>query len=357
MERMSESSQESKLLRAGRSSWALIGVVLIVAIAALAIGALSGILVPLVIAVIVGTLLEPLVLWIERRGVRPALATLIALLVAIAVASGIVTLVVQGFFQQVPEISRQLMAGWDSLVQWGRGLDLDAAMLERARSAVYHYAPIAGQGALGLIGSTLLGAISLAMGTFFALFFLFFVLRDGRVFPAWLAGIAHQDPSLVAEVVGISKRALLGYFRGIALTAIITAPIFMIPLVLLRVPLLLPIFILYFVLSFIPYIGAWITGAFAILIAFGSGGPVAALIVAVSLLVSNGTIQNAVSSWALGSSLKMHPVAVLLATIVGGTVAGLLGMVLGPPVLAAVTASLAAVRRRGRGSPADAALP
>ncbi|MDN6795569.1 MAG: hypothetical protein L0L69_11055, partial [Propionibacterium sp.] len=60
--------------------------------------------------------------------------------------------------------------------------------------------------------------------------------------------------------------------------------------------------------------------------------------------VSNGTIQSAVSSWALGSSLRLHPVLVLLATLVGGAWAGILGMVLGAPLLAAVRTSLAALR-------------
>ena len=94
----------------------------------------------------------------------------------------------------------------------------------------------------------------------------------------------------------------------------------------------------------IPFLGAWITGAFAVLIALGTGGPSAALIIGITFIISNGTIQSAVNSWALGSSLRLHPVAVLLATMIGGTVAGLLGMVIGAPVLAACVKSIAAIR-------------
>jgi len=142
--------------------------------------------------------------------------------------------------------------------------------------------------------------------------------------------------------------SLRNYFRGTAITAIITAPIFVVPLLLLRIPLVVPIIIVYFFLSFIPYVGPWITGAFAVLVAFGSGGAPAALIVAVSLLVSNGTVQSVVSSWALGSALNLHPVAVLLATLVGGVAAGLLGMILGPPLLAAAHKTVAALREPAR---------
>ena len=52
------------------------------------------------------------------------------------------------------------------------------------------------------------------------------------------------------------------------------------------------------------------------------------------------------SSWALGASLKIHPVAVLLATLIGGTVAGILGMVLGAPLVAATAKSVRAVQER-----------
>lgn len=192
----------------------------------------------------------------------------------------------------------------------------------------------------------MLGVVSLSIGVFFALFFLFFVVKDHNLFPQMLARLLRVDADVVIEVDRISQGSLRDYFRGVALTALITAPVFVIPLLVMRVPLVIPIFILYFLLSFIPYIGAWITAAFAVLIAFGSGGLTAAIVVTVSLLLSNGTVQSAVNSWVLGASLKMHPMAVLLATVIGGTVAGMLGMVLAPPLLAAIRTTTSALRSR-----------
>lgn len=236
--------------------------------------------------------------------------------------------------------------GWQSFLLWARELDIDPLWLEQIRAATESLAPKLGQGALGAISGTFSGAITFAIGSFFALFFLFFTLRDGRKFAPWLASVTGMNTGIVNEIDVITRRAFNGYFKGTAVTAIITAPIFIIPLVVLKVPLIVPIFVMYFFLSFVPYVGAWITGFFAILIAFGAGGSTAALIVALSLLVSNGPIQNAVFSWALGSSLKMHPILVLIATIVGGIFAGILGMVIAPPVLAALVQSIAAVRER-----------
>jgi predicted PurR-regulated permease PerM len=332
------------LRRYGIASWSALGIIGLVVVVCLAFGAVSGVMVPLVIAVMLGTVLSPIAASLERRGARPVLAALAALLVFALVAAGIIVLVTRGFIQQVPEISSQLNAGWSSFLVWGNSLDLDTIWLERARAAVQDYAPRLGEGVLGLVTDTFFGLISLAFGVFFAVFFLFFVIRDRSKFPDWVARLTGTDPALADKVISLVQGALSGYFRGVAVTAIITAPVFMVPLLLLRVPLAIPIFIMYFVLSFVPFVGAWITGIFAVLIAFGSGGSTAALIVLVSLLVSNGTVQTAVSSWALGSSLKMHPVAVLVATMVGGVIAGILGMVLAPPLLSATTKAAAAIR-------------
>ncbi len=334
----------SSLRRLGQASWSIVGVVAVVIIVGLALSAISGILIPLVIAVIIGLVLEPLVDTLERLGVPHTLAAVLTLLLALVVAAITIAVVVAGFIDQWPEIYRQLIAGWNSFVGWAEGLDIDADLLAHARTGFEAHAAQMSQGALGAVTSTFYGVLSLVMGSFFALFFLFFVLRDAHRFPAWVARRTRLDQSEIETVVGLSRDSIRGYFRGTAITAVLTAPIFMIPLLILGVPLAIPILVLYFFMSFIPYLGAWLTGAFVILIAFGSGGPTAALIMAITFIISNGTIQSAVSSWALGSSLELHPVAVLLATIIGGTIAGLIGMVLGPPMLAVVVKSVSAIR-------------
>lgn len=326
----------------------MLGIIALTTVAAAGLSAVSGILIPLVVAVILGIVLEPVSEALQRLRLSPALATAATLLAAIAVAAAAGAMVVWGFLQQWPEIYRQLVRGWTSLVDWAAGLDVDTQWLSHVRSAFEGHAPQLGQGILGAVTSTFYGALSLAMGTFFAMFFLFFVLRDAQRFSAWLARSTRLDATEVDAVVALTRQSVRGYFKGTAVTAVITAPIFMVPLLLLGVPLAVPIFVLYFVLSFIPFLGAWITGVFAVLIAFGSSGPTAALILGAAFVISNGTVQSAVSSWALGSSLRLHPVAVLLATMIGGTIAGLLGMILGAPVVAAVTRSVAEVRRLRR---------
>lgn len=336
----------ARIRRIGAVSWSILGLIALTLVIAAGISALSGIVIPLVAAVIIGTILEPLMSWLVRLRFPKALAATLGLFVALATLFGVVAIVAWGFLAQLPEISKQISLGWTYAVEWVASIDVEAEFLDQWRSTLGQVAPHAGLGLLGFLTDTVYGVVTFLSGVFFSLFFLFFVLRDGTLFPAWLARVTTLDEATTMQVDSQVRKSLRGYFKGIAVTALITAPIFAIPLLLLKVPLVGPILILYFFLSFVPFLGAWLTGAFAVLIALGAGGPTAALIVALSLLISNGTIQSVVSSWALGTSLRMHPVLVLLATLIGGTVAGMIGMVLGAPLLAATQNSISALRTK-----------
>ena len=340
----SQGSALSGLKKLGVASWSLLGVILLAILIAGGLSALSNIVVPLIIAVILGTVLEPLVTWLVKKRMPRALAATLVLSLATIAAAGMTWVLVIGFVHQVPEISAQILHGWNQVMQLLHDLDLDPSWMDQLRYTGMQYLEGAGRGAMGLVTSAVFGTVSLSIGVFFALYFLFFVLRDGKLFPQWLARITKQDTELLEEIDGEVQQSLRGYFSGTAITAVITGPIFVIPLMVLGIPLVIPMIILYFVLSFIPFVGAWLTGAFALLIAFGFGGPSAALIVGAGLLISNGPIQNIVSAWALGTSLKLHPVMVLIATMAGGVVAGVLGMVLGPPVMSALQKTIATVQ-------------
>lgn len=337
-------SRYDRLRRIGIGTWSIIGVIGLVVVIALGAGALSGILLPLVVAVIIGALLEPVVAALVRWRVPKVLAATLGVILALAVIVGVIMIIAWGFVRQVPEMTKSLQAGWFDIVAWIRSLEIETAVLERIQQAISDFAPQASVGIIGALSTTLSSAASFAIGVFFALFFLFFVLRDGQLFPAWLARTTGMNRRAVDTVDTQVRTSLRGYFKGIAVTAVLTAPIFAIPLLLLGIPLIVPILILYFFLSFIPFLGAWITGVFAIVVAFGSEGPTAALIVGIALLISNGTIQSVVSSWALGSSLRMHPMTVLIATLIGGVVAGIIGLVLAAPLVAATRNSVQALR-------------
>ena len=105
------------------------------------------------------------------------------------------------------------------------------------------------------------------------------------------------------------------------------------------------------VTAYIPYIGAFISGAFAVIIALGANGPTTALIMLVIVILANGLLQNIVQPFAMGAALDLHPLAVLVISIGAGCIFGMIGLVLAAPLTSAavhITRDLARARVAAR---------
>ena len=111
-----------------------------------------------------------------------------------------------------------------------------------------------------------------------------------------------------------------------------------------------------FVAAYIPYLGAWSAGAFTVLVALGSQGSGAAVTMAVIVLLANGMLQQLIQPIAFGAALGIHPLAVLIVTIAGGSLFGVIGLILAAPLTSAcvrISSDLALARAADGG--ADAA--
>ena len=127
-------SRVERLQQYGALSWSALGIIALIVVAALALGAISGVVIPLVVAVIFGIVLEPLCRALQVRGVKPTLAAAISLLTFLLGSAAVGWLVVRGILQQVPEISKQLERGWRALLSWMR--EHDYANLEQLRGSM-----------------------------------------------------------------------------------------------------------------------------------------------------------------------------------------------------------------------------
>jgi predicted PurR-regulated permease PerM len=132
-------------------------------------------------------------------------------------------------------------------------------------------------------------------------------------------------------------QSLRGYFVGVTAVAAFNAVLIGVGALLLGVPLAGTIAIVTFVGAYIPYIGAWAAGIFAVLVALGGAGNDAAVAMAVLALLANGLLQQMVQPIAYGAALGIHPLAVLIVTIAGGSLFGAAGLILAAPLTSAIT--------------------
>ena len=130
--------------------------------------------------------------------------------------------------------------------------------------------------------------------------------------------------------------SLRGYFLGVALVGAFNGVVVLVGALLLGVPLAGTIAAVTFLASYVPYLGAWTAGAFAVLVTLGSAGTEAAAGMIVVQLLANSVLQQMVQPFAMGAALGIHPLAVLVLTIGGGALFGAVGLILAAPVAAAV---------------------
>lgn len=322
------------LLDVGIRGWLIVGAAGVVALGWWFLSATWGIMAPLIVAVVLGALFYPLVNLLHRWHVPRALGAVSVMLLLIFVGALTVGVVVDGVLQQADQIQSQLTAGIDSLQQWLDGTSLPPGLTEQVTKAVQQALPKIASGFASLVGSSLTGTAAFLFGVFLGAFMLFYILSDWATLSAWVGRHLGLPEDVGAGVVEDSAAALQQNFAGITISGFIVALTIGIGLWLLDVPLVIPIALVTFLTSYIPYFGAIISGIFAFLIALGSGGLGAAVAVLVVILVAQNIIQTIAQNKFASERMSLHPLAGLLATILGGTFFGLLGGVLGAPLVA-----------------------
>jgi predicted PurR-regulated permease PerM len=132
-------------------------------------------------------------------------------------------------------------------------------------------------------------------------------------------------------IIANSARFFRGYIWGSTIVGLFNAAVLGIGALIVGVPLAGTIAIVAWLLNYIPYFGAIISGAFTVLIAYGAGGTAMAISMLILVIIANGFLQTLVSQFALGSALNLHPLVVLFATTAGGILFGAVGGVFAAP--------------------------
>jgi putative heme transporter len=322
------------LRKLGLASWFLIG--LVIASGMLFSGFMSAatITMPLLFAALFGATCKPVVDKLERWRVPRWAGSLVVLAAITLGLLFIFVIVIRSLVTEAPQIYAQLNAGVDAVRQWVAEKNLDPQLVEKLRNSAQTSSSAAASG----IGTKLLGtlesSISLGFGLFVALNALFFMLKDGRRIADWAGHHAGVPYEVARPGIGNAVKSLRGYMWGSTLVGLFNGAVMFVGAILIGTPLAGAIGLVAFLTNYIPYFGAIIGSLFAILIALGDGGTSAALWMLVVVFIANGPLQSVVSQFAMGSSLELPPLVILIVTLVGGVVAGVVGSVFAAPFTA-----------------------
>ena len=165
-------------------------------------------------------------------------------------------------------------------------------------------------------------------------------------------------PEPVANVVTTNvAKSLRSYFLAVTIIAAFNAVLIGGAALILGVPLAGTIAVVTFVGAYVPFVGAWVAGAFAVLIALGTEGESAALVMAVVALLANGALQQMIQPFVMGATLSLNPLVVLVVTIGAGSLFGMVGLTLAAPLTSAAVHISAELRSRSDDAPAAEPAP
>ncbi|MGW6131909.1 AI-2E family transporter [Cellulomonas sp. NPDC055163] len=321
-------------------SWRIIVIAAALALLLAVIGYFKVLVVSVAIAVLLTVLLAPFVRFLQRRArFSRGLASGTAVLALLALVAGLLTLAGRSLVNGFAELSDQAQEGFRELARWlsSGPLDLSTDQIDRyidqAQSQVSDNASSLVSGALS-VGTTV-GHV--AAGALITLFCTFFFLLDGRHVWAWFVGlmpVTSRDRIHQAGRRGVVT--LGGYTRTQILVALVDAIGIGLGALILQVPLALPLATLVFLGSFIPIVGALVSGSVAVLVALVAHGPVVALIMVGVVLLVQQIEGHVLQPLLMGHAVSLHPVAVLLAVAAGSLAAGIVGALFAVPIVAVI---------------------
>ena len=327
--------------RASDAAWRLLVVAAVLAVVLFGLGRLWFVVMPLFVALLLTAAISPVTTRLEARGVPPVLAAWAGFGGFLAVLAGVGMLIVPAIAAEFDRLGPVLSRGVDDVQRWlvDGPLGLSPESVERYRAEAADRIGAALRSSSDSLVAGAVAAVEVVAGTILALVLTFFFLKDGREFQRW--GIEHlprRHHELVRALAARAWGALGAYLRGAALIGLLEAVVLGVTVWLVGARLAVPVAVLTFVGAFFPIVGAVASGIVASLVALVSGGPTAALIVAVVALIVQQFDNDLLAPMVYGRMIRLHPVVVLLSLTAGGTLGGVAGAFLAVPVAAVLGA-------------------
>ena len=333
---------------AGRWSWVTIGA-LILLVAFLALLAATRVLVVSgLFAVLLGGTFLPVVDALHKRHFPRWLGALLVVAFLIALAVGIALVVIYGVVNQAPEIQQRLDEAQAELQNALNTTSVPQSTLDSAKAGLQELYKNAASGVAGALSSAISGVGTLLFGIFISLNILMWVLIQGRQIGSWASRhMGSVPPPVGYAILANSARFFRGYIWGSTLTGLFNGGVMAVGALVIGVPMAATIGIVGWFTNYIPFFGAIVSGAFAVLIALAAGGPAMAIPMLIIVIISNGYLQTLISQFALGATLKLHPLVVLFATTAGSLLFGAIGGVFAAPFLKIGLDAVARLRAAG----------
>jgi predicted PurR-regulated permease PerM len=331
------------LRRLGLAAWSLLGTLLLLAAVGWLLLQIRILLPPVVLAVVIVYVLNPVVSWLQARGLARWMGSCLSYIALAGILTLIGYLVFPSFADQgrdladdFPQIYNDLAADVESLAE-DVGLEVDLPDYEKLREEI-------SEGQSDFISDQFdrITDITLSLLEGLVLFLLapvvaFYVLLD-------LPTVRRKTMELIperhrAEASHVGRQlstAVGGFLRGQMLVAIIVGVMTSVGFWAIDLPFWLLIGMIAGFLNIIPLVGPWVGGALGVLTALATRDLQTALWAGLVALVVQQIDNHFVSPTVLRATVRLHPAFIILGLIGGAAIGGFWGILLAVPVMAIV---------------------
>jgi len=298
---------------------------------------LKAVLTPFVVALIISYVLNPIVRLLNDRGVPRTVAVL--LIYAVFVTSVVVAVMnmIPIFLKQLRELNEHLPELTMRAQGWFAGLNDNRIVPHSVREGINDALLRFEENITEAISKFLNGigeTLNMLFMAFIVPFLAFYILKDYRLIEKTVLAIvprAHRK-NVIQLVIDIDT-ALGNYVRGQFIVCLLVGLLSYIGYWLIGVPYPLLLASLVAVFNIIPYLGPYFGAAPAIIVASTVSLKMVLLVVLVNMIVQ--TLEgNVISPQVVGKTLHMHPLSIIFVLLIGGELAGIVGLILAVPFFA-----------------------
>jgi len=339
---VSQPTLADRLRNSGIIAWSLIGIALLAwGFFTFVVLPISVIFAPLAIALVVTYLLSPLVNLLVRRGVRRGLAVAVIYLLFLAVVSVVLALLipvitrqVSDFIDAIPGYAQEII---DAINRFAarRNLDfrLDISAEQITQTITENRETIVSflGGVRSVAGQILHILATIVIGIILSVYLLIDLPKIQRTVINAIPEPRREEIRGLLERVG---GALGGFFRGQLFVAAFVGVASAIGLTLIKLPFAVLIGLIAGIFNLIPLIGPFLAAIPAAGVALLSDRPSRAIWALLVLLIVQQIDNHIISPNVMSRTVRLHPVTVMLALLIGATIAGILGMLVVIPLVA-----------------------
>ena len=326
-----------RLDKAAAIAWRLLVVTTLIAVFIFLIIQLRVVVIPFLVALLVAASLSPLTNWFTKKGMKRGLAVAISVISLVIFVGGLLFAFVSQVQSAYPTLKQQFGAVAESTKQMlaSEPFNINSTDIESIANGISAYIEEHSEELISGISSAGSTAGHIGAGAILALFAIIFLLYDGKNIWNWAIRIIPTQSRPKFDRAGKKGwKTLTEFVKSQVAVAAVDAVGIGLGALILQVPLAIPIALIVFLGSFIPVVGAIVTGMIAVVLALVFKGWLIALLMLAVILIVQFIEGHVLQPFMIGKAVKLHPLAITFAVASGAFIAGIPGALFAVPIVA-----------------------